>query len=351
MAKLQTKWLADDAVNESKVKLSNDGFLRGRNAGDSADVNIIKVNASDALELAFKLNDPSNAAPSADTQLANKKYVDDQVGAISLPSVFELQGNYNATTDSPALANTDTSVDGFLYYVNVAGSQDFGAGSLTFSVGDWVYNVNGAWVKADNNDDVLSVNGNVGTVVLDTGDISENTNLYYTQARFDAAFTAKDTDSLSEGASNFYYTQARFDTSIAASDTGDLSEGANLYFTDVRVEDATLTNYVVGANTAISNADDVKGALGKLQGQVSAVAAGSQDFSKENLTLSGGDITAGTKDLAQTPIAGSLRVFISGSPEQVEGVDYSMSGVTMTFAGDMAAELIAGDVLRVSYAY
>lgn len=85
-------------------------------------------------------------------------------------------------------------------------------------------------------DSVSSVNGQTGTVVLDTSDIAEGANLYYTQARFDSAFAAKSTTDLTEG-SNLYYTNARFDTRFATKTTTDLSEGLNLYYTDERVDD------------------------------------------------------------------------------------------------------------------
>ena len=52
-----------------------------------------------------------------------------------------------------------------------------------------------------------------------------------------AELNAFDTDDLSEG-SNLYYTQARFDSALAAKDTGALSEGSNLYYTDGRVKAA-----------------------------------------------------------------------------------------------------------------
>ncbi len=69
-----------------------------------------------------------------------------------------------------------------------------------------------------------------------TSDLTEGTNLYYTQGRFDTAFTAKSTTDLSEG-TNLYYTDARADGRIAAADTDDLSEGStNLYYTDGRVD-------------------------------------------------------------------------------------------------------------------
>ena len=91
------------------------------------------------------------------------------------------------------------------------------------------------------------------TMARTTADLSENTNLYYTDARADARVAAatganlnlgsKDTDDLSEGSSNLYHTSARadarFDVKIAAADTDNLSEGSsNLYFTNARARSA-----------------------------------------------------------------------------------------------------------------
>lgn len=52
--------------------------------------------------------------------------------------------------------------------------------------------------------------------VLDTDAVAEGTNLYYTQGRFDSAFSAKDTDDLSEGITNLYFTNARARSSVSA---------------------------------------------------------------------------------------------------------------------------------------
>lgn len=57
-------------------------------------------------------------------------------------------------------------------------------------------------------DAVLSVNGMTGAVTLTTSHITEGSNLYYSQARFDTAFAAKSTTNLAEG-SNLYFTNAR----------------------------------------------------------------------------------------------------------------------------------------------
>jgi hypothetical protein len=91
---------------------------------------------------------------------------------------------------------------------------------------------------------VQSVNTKTGAVVLTTTDISEGTNLYYTQARFNSAFTAKS--------------------------TSDLSEGTNEYFTAARVRAVVLTGLSLATNTVISATDTVLSAFGKLQAQITA---------------------------------------------------------------------------------
>lgn len=83
----------------------------------------------------------------------------------------------------------------------------------------------------------------------DTGDLAEGSNLYYTQARFNSAFTAKSTSDLSEG-TNLYYTSGRFDTAFSAKSTSNLSEGTNLYYTTARANsaiDARVTQSFVNA--------------------------------------------------------------------------------------------------------
>jgi hypothetical protein len=91
---------------------------------------------------------------------------------------------------------------------------------------------------------VQSVNTKTGAVVLTTTDISEGTNLYYTQARFNSAFTAKS--------------------------TSDLSEGTNEYFTAARVRSVVLTGLSLATNAVISATDTVLIAFGKLQAQITA---------------------------------------------------------------------------------
>lgn len=74
---------------------------------------------------------------------------------------------------------------------------------------------------------------------LSTDDVTEGSNLFYTQARFDSALTGKTTDDVAEGSTNLYYNESSFDSSLAGKTTDDVSEGVtNLYHTDLRAQDA-----------------------------------------------------------------------------------------------------------------
>jgi hypothetical protein len=148
------------------------------------------------------------------------------------------KGSYDAATQSP---NLTTALKGDFYIVSVAGSL----ATIPLNVGDHiVFNQNASspitsamFDVIDNTDAVVSVNGQVGPVVLDTDDISETaTNQYFTSARFTSEFNTKDTDSLTEGSSNLYYTNSRFDTQLGTKTTTDLAEGSNLYHTNARVD-------------------------------------------------------------------------------------------------------------------
>ena len=82
-----------------------------------------------------------------------------------------LQGTWNASTNTPTLANTDTDKTGVMYQVSVGGTVNFGAGNITFEAKDIVVNNGVIWDKIDATDAVHSVNGNTGAVNLDKADI------------------------------------------------------------------------------------------------------------------------------------------------------------------------------------
>jgi len=93
-------------------------------------------------------------------------------------SFFNYQGNWNASTNTPALID-GTGTNGDVYIVSVAGTQDLGSGSITFAEQDWVIYNGSIWEKSVNSNSVVSVNTQTGVVVLDTDDISEGTTNKY----------------------------------------------------------------------------------------------------------------------------------------------------------------------------
>ena len=140
-------------------------------------------------------------------------------GVISFTQTTAPVTSVNGLTGVVVLTTANISENTNLYYTDARARAAISEGSTQLSY--------------DSGTGVLTyTQGNTDTVAEGT------TNLYYTQARFDSAFTAKDTDDLGEGAGNLYYTQARFNSAFTAKSTSDLSEGTNLYYTDARFNSA-----------------------------------------------------------------------------------------------------------------
>ena len=114
---------------------------------------------------------------------------------------------------------------------------------------------------------VTSVNGQTGVAVLDTADISEDTNLYYTEARVSAntnvaANTAK-TGITTQQASDITANNAK-----VSDQTVTLTEGTNVTIT------GTYPNFTIAS-------DDVVGAVNSVNGQTGVVTLDSADISED----------------------------------------------------------------------
>lgn len=90
-------------------------------------------------------------------------------------SIMEYQGTYNATTNVPSLTNGGSHNTGDVYRVSVAGSRNFGAGAISFEVGDYAIYNGSVWEKSDTTDAVSTVAGRTGDVTLTVSDIGGNT--------------------------------------------------------------------------------------------------------------------------------------------------------------------------------
>ena len=120
----------------------------------------------------------------------------------------------------------------------------------------WIYD-GSTWVQFGLSGGVLSVNGQTGTVSLDTDDITEGgSNLYYTNTRFDTQLATKTTDNLAEGSSNLYFTTTRARGSFSAGTgitivDGQISSSVSSY-SDEQARDAAGSALANGVHTGIS---------------------------------------------------------------------------------------------------
>lgn len=89
-------------------------------------------------------------------------------------------------------------------------------------------------------------------------------------------------------------------------------------------------------------------------------AAGGGTWEKETFTLSAGDITNGYIDLANVATNDTIDLIVLGGGLQMEGASYDYTvnytggaggNTRITWVNDLAAALIAGDVLQVKYNY
>jgi predicted RecA/RadA family phage recombinase len=130
----------------------------------------------------------------------------------------------------------------------------------------------------------LSYNSTTGVMSFtmpaqNTSNVTEGSNLYFTNARARSAISAtgslsynsttgvmsfsmpaQNTSNITEG-TNLYYTNARADARIAAASTSDLSEGTNLYYTDARA-DARVALIVDSAPGTLNTLNELAAALG-----------------------------------------------------------------------------------------
>ena len=170
----------------------------------------------------------SGTITSSDSILSAIQKLNGNVGLLTGAIIY--QGTWNASTNTPTLTS-GVGTKGYMYKVAVAGSTNID-GVTQWNVGDQLVFNGTVWDKIDGiPNEVLSVFGRVGAVTAQLGDytttlVTEGTNLYYTQSRFDSAFSAKTTTNLTEG-TNLYFTNTRAQNAITLTTTG--SSGAATY--------------------------------------------------------------------------------------------------------------------------
>lgn len=298
MSQIQKKFIKDQAIDEAKILLLNDGALKARNAADSADVSLLKLDASDVLKMLKRPRlDASVAAVSDDADVITKVFFDegvtDKLGAANGIATLDANGKL-ASGQVPSIAITDVFVvaniaarDALtgIEEGDVAKVTDAGAGLPKTYIYD-----GSSWIEIESGSDVDSVNGQVGTVVLQSDDIG-----------LPAAV---------RGATEVQAALVQLDTDLGAAESA-----------------------------------------------ITALEGASVQFVQQKFVLGAGDITNGYVTLANLAIAASINAFVDRLAIHATD-DYTLStvgGVTrLTFVGSLVTpgqeKLSAGDVIRVKYA-
>jgi hypothetical protein len=237
---------------------------------------VVKVASAQGQRLAVALAQANNDANSADTLgLVTENIANNQEGFVTtsglvrnIDTTGDLQlEDWNdgdvlylspttpgAITKVKPVAPQHTVIVGFVVYAHKTQGKIFVKVDNGYEI-DELHNVK---ITSVANNNVLRYNSSLAVwenVAPLTTWITEGTNLYYTQGRFDSAFAAKSTTNLLEG-TNLYWTTARgnvnFATNLAASTTTNLAEGTNLYFTNQRFDSRfgtkTTTDLTEGTN-------------------------------------------------------------------------------------------------------
>jgi len=391
----------DPVLDNSAIKASKviqDLTYSAKTAGEAG--NSITISYTDTVtqgnEVASRVGNAYNVAIEDGVSTATQvKAAVDSLNELVDVTISGTGSNAQTVVTSVALlAGQDQANAGDVYRTSVAGSHNFGQGSLSFAIGDFVIYNGTIWQKSPATDAVVSVNSKTGAVTLVTDDIAEDgdpVNLWFTTSRAKAAAVA---DSISDGVTDVAPSQnAVFDAlalklaksltsayifvgngsdvatgvamsgDITISNTGATAIGSQK-IADANIKtDAAITLSKLAAVTAnrvlLSDASGYVSAssvsnttLGYLdatssiQTQLNAKLGASNLVTRESPNEApNGAITEFTVD--NTPVAGTECVYLNGILQNAGGNDYTLDAenkkVTFTFAP------ATGSVILVSY--
>lgn len=356
MSQIKKKFILDQAIDESKILLSNNGALVAKNAAGSADVALLKLDADDKLQLLVLPEVASDA--SSNNQLVRKSQVDGLIGGVE-EDLTALEGrvedledklgqpNGIATLDASGLVPSSqlpSYVDDVLEFANLAAFPATGETGKIYVALDTnkTYRWSGSVYIYITSGAVDSVNGQTGVVVLESDDIALQAAVR-SETDVQGALEKLDTD-LGAAESAISTAQGDIDALEGRMDT---AEG------DIDALEGRMDTAEGDIDAVEGRLDTAEGDIDALEGRADSLESFAVDFAKEKFVLSAQNVEDGYVDLAALAIANSVVVFVDRLALHKDD-DFSLStigGVTrITFLLAGEEELAASDVIRITYA-
>lgn len=380
----------------------------------AVDSTVVRTNGANAFTAdqsmgGFKLT--NLASPSAGTDAANKSYVDSAINGLdwkqsvraattaagTLATDFEnadvIDGVTLATGDRILIKNQASGSENGIYTVNASGaptratdadvSAEVTAGMAVF-VEEGTSNADSGWVLTTDNPITLGTTALVFAQFTGAGSITAGAGLTKTGNTLDVGAgdgisVAADSVAVSvaalvgsgiedDGANNFRIASSAAGAGLTGGSGSALAVGAGDGIT-VNADDVAV-NVTAIAGAALENDGSNNLRVRVDASTVKINGSNNLESLKQNeqrITLNGTDITNQYVDLSfavygTSASVNSVQLSVVGGLIQQKTVDYTVSltggagGVTrITFAGDLAtggaAELVATDILVVSYSY
>jgi len=241
------------------------------------------------------------------------------------------QGTWNASTNTP-LIQSGIGIQGYYYIVSVAGSTSID-GISDWNVGDWIIFDGTAWQQVDNTDTVVSVNGQVGVVVLTTTNISEGTNLYFTDSRARLALSLTTTGN--SGASTYNNATGAFNIpDYTASGLGAVPTSRQLSINGTSYDLSADRSWSVGTVTSVGTSAPLTGGTITGSGTIGITQSG---VSTDGYLSSTDWNTFNNKQNALTnPVTGTGTIYFlpmwSGASSLTDSIlSYSLNIVTFNY--------------------
>lgn len=347
MSQIKRKFIEDNSVSGSKIRLDNNEMFRSRNAANAADVNILKVTTADKAEFQT-LPEVSSAlaVPSALKQLATVEYIQNYLNAKG-----DVKDAVQAISDVQ-LALTGSSplvVDG----VTLLNDDRVGLVGQTSGAENGIYTVTisgGTYTLARSTDAAVSSAVTNGMNFVSTGGT--------VYAGYEALLTTADPIVL--GTTSLVFVLYPTVLNIIAGDM--LQRSGNTLSVDLAplsgLESTNAGNVAGQLRAKVDTAGLEKDQTTRRDPTTGAIVA--KKSKKATYTLNATDISNGYVDLVDVAGQDSVNLAVAGAGEQLETFDYSVnytggasSKTRVTFLGGLASAgvsaLASGDIIVVKY--